>query len=299
MLVSCDAAPARQAWKEKLELDLHARLRLLAARRGREGLRRLRRDRPAPPVRGTFLIDKEGVVVWSLVNDADTRRDELVTGPLAASPLEPRPLRVGRLEPAARSSVCTASPVTAGTSSSWQSAWPTASTSSRSTCAGTRDSSWEPPWNLEQHVADVLDAAPPGAAAWLGHSFGGRIAYETAAAAPDRVERLVLLDPAILLPPQLGIAAAENARRDRSYVSFEEGIDRRYEESVLTTAPRELVAAELARPSAARRRRPVPVPLLPERRRRRVRRDDAAAAAVRGRSDPDAARARRDVVHPV
>ena len=38
---------------------------------------------------------------------------------------------------------------------------------------------------------------------------------------------------------------AENARRDRSYVSFDEGIDRRYEESVLTTAPRELVEAEL------------------------------------------------------
>ena len=107
-------------------------------------------------------------------------------------------------------------------------------------------SPWEPPWNLEQHVADVLDAAPPGAAAWLGHSFGGRIAYETAAAAPDRVERLVLLDPAIQILPHVGIAAAENARRDRSYVSFEEGIDRRYEESVLTTAPRELVEAELA-----------------------------------------------------
>ena len=106
-------------------------------------------------------------------------------------------------------------------------------------------SPWEPPWNLEQHVADVLEAAPPGPAAWLGHSFGGRIAYETAAAAPDRVERLVLLDPAIRIPAHVGIAAAENARRDRSYVSFEEGIDRRYEESVLTTAPRELVEEEL------------------------------------------------------
>jgi len=110
---------------------------------------------------------------------------------------------------------------------------------------GHAGSPWEPPWNLEQHVADVLEAAPVGRVTWLGHSFGARIAYETAAAAPDRVERLVLLDPAILLPPQLGRAAAENARRDRSYVSFEEGIDRRYEESVLTTAPRELVAGEL------------------------------------------------------
>ncbi len=110
---------------------------------------------------------------------------------------------------------------------------------------GHGDSTWDPPWNLEQHVADVLDAAPSGRAVWLGHSFGGRIAYEAAAAAPDRVERLVLLDPAIRLPPYVGLAAAENARRDRSYVSFEEGIDRRYDESVLTTAPRELVEGEL------------------------------------------------------
>jgi len=106
-------------------------------------------------------------------------------------------------------------------------------------------SSWEPPWNLEQHVADVLEAAPDERCAWLGHSFGGRVAYEAAAAAPERVERLVLLDPAIRIPPDVGIAAAENARRDRSYVSFAEGIDRRYEESVLTTAPHELVEEEL------------------------------------------------------
>jgi lipase len=106
-------------------------------------------------------------------------------------------------------------------------------------------SSWEPPWNLEQHVADVLEAAPGERCVWLGHSFGGRVAYEAAAAAPERVERLVLLDPAIRLPPHVGLAAAENARRDRSYVSFAEGIDRRYEESVLTTAPRGLVEEEL------------------------------------------------------
>jgi lipase len=110
---------------------------------------------------------------------------------------------------------------------------------------GHGDSTWEPPWHLEQHVADVLEAAPPERCAWLGHSFGGRIAYEVAAAAPERVERLVLLDPAIMLLPHVGFQAAEHARRDRSYASFAEGIDRRYEESVLTTAPRELVEAEL------------------------------------------------------
>jgi len=110
---------------------------------------------------------------------------------------------------------------------------------------GHGDSLWEPPWHVEQHVADVLDAAPEARCAWLGHSFGGRVAYEAAAVAPERVERLVLLDPAIRIPPRVGIAAAENARRDRSYVSFQEGIDRRYEESVVTTAPRELVEEEL------------------------------------------------------
>jgi lipase len=106
-------------------------------------------------------------------------------------------------------------------------------------------STWEPPWHLEQHVTDVLAAAPAEPAVWLGHSFGGRIAYEVAAAAPDRVERLVLLDPAIRIPPHVALMAAENARPDRSYVTFQEGIDRRYEESVLTTAPRDLVESEL------------------------------------------------------
>src|SRR5688500_16669932 len=110
---------------------------------------------------------------------------------------------------------------------------------------GHGDSTWEPPWHLEQHVEDVLAATPADACVWLGHSFGGRVAYEVAAAAPGRVERLVLLDPAIRVPAHVALKAAENARHDRSYVSFGEGIDRRYEESVLTTAPRGLVEAEL------------------------------------------------------
>ena len=112
---------------------------------------------------------------------------------------------------------------------------------------GHAGSPWEPPWNLEQHVADVLDAAPAGPCG-LARPLLRRHASRTR----RRLRRRTASSgsccsiPAILLPPQLGIAAAENARRDRSYVSFEEGIDRRYEESVLTTAPRELVAGELA-----------------------------------------------------
>jgi len=110
---------------------------------------------------------------------------------------------------------------------------------------GHGSSTWDPPWHLEQYVEDVLEAVPDEPAVWLGHSFGGRIAFEVAAAVPTRVERLVLLDPAIRLPPHAGLNAAEDARRDRSYDSFDEGIDRRYEESVLSTAPRDLVESEL------------------------------------------------------
>ena len=43
----------------------------------------------------------------------------------------------------------------------------------------------------------------------------------------------MLLDPAILVPPHVALWAAENARAERRYASFEEAIDRRYEESQL------------------------------------------------------------------
>ena len=35
------------------------------------------------PIRGTFLIDRDGTVIWSLVKDPDTRRTELVPESLA------------------------------------------------------------------------------------------------------------------------------------------------------------------------------------------------------------------------
>ncbi|HEX4929266.1 MAG TPA: redoxin domain-containing protein [Gaiellaceae bacterium] len=84
ILVSCDAAPARQAWREKLKLGY-----TLASDFWPHGAAAkaygIFDEENGSPVRGTFLIDKAGVVVWSLVNDADTRRRELVSGPLSAS----------------------------------------------------------------------------------------------------------------------------------------------------------------------------------------------------------------------
>jgi len=109
-------------------------------------------------------------------------------------------------------------------------------------------STWEPPWHLEQHVADVVAAVEERGlerASWVGHSFGGRIAYEVAAARPQLVERLALLDPAIRIDRTVALYAAENARKERAYATFAEAVDRRYEESALHLAPRELLEEEL------------------------------------------------------
>ena len=66
-------------------------------------------------------------------------------------------------------------------------------------------SPWAPPWNFETHVQDllgVLDAHTTGPVLVVGHSFGGALAVHLAATAPDRVRGLLLLDPAIGLPPE-------------------------------------------------------------------------------------------------
>jgi len=49
-------------------------------------------------------------------------------------------------------------------------------------------SEWEPPWTIATHAHDVLetlDDAGIRTAVWVGHSFGGRVLLELAAAAPD------------------------------------------------------------------------------------------------------------------
>ncbi len=110
---------------------------------------------------------------------------------------------------------------------------------------GHGSSPFEPPWDLETHVDAIIETVGAEPAILIGHSFGARLAFELAARAPKLVPRLVLLDPAIHVLPEIALFAAENARKDRAYVSFEEGIDRRYDESQLSRAPRELVEEEL------------------------------------------------------
>ncbi len=111
---------------------------------------------------------------------------------------------------------------------------------------GHGSSPYEPPWDLETHIEAVVETVGAAPASLVGHSFGGRLAFEIAARAPKLVPKLVLLDPAILLLPHVALFAAENARNERAYVSFHEGIDRRYHESQLRRAPRELLEEELS-----------------------------------------------------
>jgi lipase len=110
---------------------------------------------------------------------------------------------------------------------------------------GHGSSSWEPPWNVDAHLDAVLATVGDAPAAWIGHSFGARLAFELAARNPALVERLVLLDPALRVPAEVALFAAERERRDRSYESFSTAIERRYEESQLHRAERALLEAEL------------------------------------------------------
>jgi lipase len=111
---------------------------------------------------------------------------------------------------------------------------------------GHGSSPWEPPWDIGAHCDALLETVGHGPASLVGHSFGGRLAFELAARAPKLVPKLVLLDPAILIPPHVALAAAENARPDKTYVSFDELIDRRYDESQLHSTDRELLVEDLA-----------------------------------------------------
>ena len=84
VLVSCDPAPARRAWKRQLELTYTLASDFWPHGAAAKAYGVFDEENGAP-IRGTFLIDKGGFVVWSLVHDADTRRTELVSGPLGAA----------------------------------------------------------------------------------------------------------------------------------------------------------------------------------------------------------------------
>jgi peroxiredoxin len=77
VFVSCDAPAARQAWKRELGAEYtfasdfwgHG---IVAKSYG------VFNEETGAPIRGTFLIDRDGMVIWSLVKDSGTRRTERV-----------------------------------------------------------------------------------------------------------------------------------------------------------------------------------------------------------------------------
>ena len=109
-------------------------------------------------------------------------------------------------------------------------------------------SGWEPPWSVEQHVADLIetsDALGISGATWVGHSFGGKLVAELAARHPDRVERAVLLDPAMQLDPAVAGERADLTRADVSFASPDEAIEARLADGSLFTTPRETLEEEV------------------------------------------------------
>jgi lipase len=108
-------------------------------------------------------------------------------------------------------------------------------------------SGWEPPWDLGTHTADLLetlDALGLDQPDWVGHSIGGRLIAELSWAAPSRVGRAVLLDPAMRVDTAVAIARVELLRGDLSFASVDEAVDTRLADPTLFTTPRFMVADE-------------------------------------------------------
>lgn len=83
VFVSCDTSAARQAWREKLGATYTFASDFWPHGKAARDYG-VFNETAGTPVRGTFLIDKDGIVIWTLVTVGDTRREELVSGPLGA-----------------------------------------------------------------------------------------------------------------------------------------------------------------------------------------------------------------------
>lgn len=106
-------------------------------------------------------------------------------------------------------------------------------------------SAWDEPWDIATHVGDLLETFDEPAA-WIGHSFGGRLTMQVAAVRPDLVRRAVLLDPAVFIPPPHSTDLSREARQEETYGSVDEAIEARILRSGLVHTPREILEEELS-----------------------------------------------------
>ncbi|HLE98815.1 MAG TPA: redoxin domain-containing protein [Gaiellaceae bacterium] len=83
VFVSCDSSPTRQAWRKELGAEY-----IFASDFWSHGevakAYGVFNEATGAPHRGTFLIDKDGMVIWSLVKERDERRTEMVPDSLEA-----------------------------------------------------------------------------------------------------------------------------------------------------------------------------------------------------------------------
>ncbi len=100
----------------------------------------------------------------------------------------------------------------------------------------------DPPWDLSAHLRDIrqtLDGMGIARAPFIGFSFGGRLAMELVASDRSRVERLVLLDPAIQMTAERVVTATNALLLDASWADREDAIESRVAAGLAPYAPRE------------------------------------------------------------
>jgi peroxiredoxin len=83
VFVSCDPSAARQAWKKELGAEYAFASDFWPHGEAAKAYGVFNEVNGAP-LRGTFLIDSEGTVIWSLVSEHDERRTEMVPDSLEA-----------------------------------------------------------------------------------------------------------------------------------------------------------------------------------------------------------------------
>ena len=120
----------------------------------------------------------------------------------------------------------------------------------------------DPPWDLSVHLRDLretLDGLGISRAPFVGFSFGGRLGVELVAADRSRVEKLVLLDPALHVSPKRASEGADAYLVDTSYASVAEAVAQRIASGLAPYAPRahwEMWAEQLVRGDDGRWRLP-------------------------------------------
>ncbi len=98
--------------------------------------------------------------------------------------------------------------------------------SGRSTSEATAVPAGRSPGRSLQHVEDLLETVTEPAT-WIGHSFGGRLTAEVTARRPELVERAILLDPALWVPPDVAEEIARGELAKTAYSSRDEALQAR------------------------------------------------------------------------